>query len=606
VYQSILALAAAPIVSLTLATPPAAQAEFRAAPVVFDRLSDSGAFGTVELRFDEQDFRAFDERAKGDRSFRVHGFPLPGGEKTGLELRPVRVFEPEARARIVEKNGQVRDLAPRVLCFSGVLDDGGSVFLGLTRQQAHGYLYRAGELYFLSSSPGMRAGHATLAHVSQVGTLEAGGCQSGHGAAQLELDPGDYLPLVGAPTLRTADVFWEVDNAFRARFTSDQECVDYTTLLITAASEIYRRDLGVELRIPDGFLRVWNTTPPWGAITGFSNLKNVYTYWLSNANPLRTLPRAAVHVLTHPIFGGTSRGVDGICDNQRAYEISSVGGRFPYPTAHTSRYNWDLFVVCHELGHTFGSPHSSLYTPPIECQDGSGPDSGTIMSYCHTTFGIAQVGMRFHPREQQKILKTIAAKACPRSRSIQLGDYDGDGDVDSLDLTALRAVQAQGFRSIAAEEVFDLDLDGDLDQVDHDLLAERIYGVPPAQALPRNGLNLNPEALLSLSAPMLGTTWRSQITAPLGSSTLLVGYDLPNTGVTTSRGELLVATTPFGGTKLFTSTASVLTTVALHELALPVDAALLGKTISFQGLVTPPTGADYYTNALDVRLSTWE
>ena len=51
-HQSILALAATPIVFLTLAAAPAAQAEFRAAPVVFDRVSDSGPFGTVELSFD--------------------------------------------------------------------------------------------------------------------------------------------------------------------------------------------------------------------------------------------------------------------------------------------------------------------------------------------------------------------------------------------------------------------------------------------------------------------------------------------------------------------------------------------------------------------------
>jgi hypothetical protein len=597
---------AIPITAILLGSVLAAQAEFRAAPIVFDRISDTGSFGTVELAYDAEDFAAFLERAHGDRAFRVHGFPLPGGKKTGLELRPVSVMPEGARAQIIESNGQVHERAPRVACFSGVLDEGGPIFLGLTRNQAHGYLYADGELYFLASPPGARAGHATLAHSSQVGTLDAGTCQPGKAPAESDVDLGDALPLVGAPTLRTADVFIEADNAFRARFTSDQECIDYTVLLLTAASEVYRRDLGVELRIPDGYLRVWNTTPPWGAITGFSNLKNVYTYWLSSANPLRSLPRAAVHVLTHPIFGGTSRGVDGICDNVRAYEISSVGGRFPYPSTHTSRYNWDLFVVAHEFGHTFGSPHSSQYVPPIECQDGSGPDSGTIMSYCHTTFGIAQVGMRFHAREQAKIRKVIENKACPKSRPIALGDYDGDGDLDSLDFTALRTVRAQGFRSIAAEEVFDLDVDGDLDEADHDLLAELVYGVPPARVALRNGLGINPQTLTSLTAPLLGTTWRSNIAAALGSSTLLVGYDLPNEGVSTSRGELLVTTTPLGGTKLFSSIVVVTEAVATHEIVLPVDAALLGKTISFQGLVTTSAGADYYTNALDVFLSSWE
>ncbi|MEQ1891673.1 MAG: M12 family metallo-peptidase [Planctomycetota bacterium] len=597
---------ALPLTCILLAGALSAQAEFRPAPIVFDRVSDTGSFGTVELAFDSEDFAAFLERAHGDRAFRVNGFPLPGGKKTGLELRPVSAMPQGARAQIIGEGGHVIERAPRVACFSGVLDEGGPIFLGLTRNQAHGYLYLDGELYFLASQPGARAGHVTLAHSSQVGTLDAGGCQPGKAPLEFDLGLGDTLELIGAPTLRTADVFVEVDNAFRARFTSDQECIDYAVLLFTAASEIYRRDLGVELRIPNNYLRVWNTTPPWGAITGFSNLKNVYNYWLSNANPLKSLPRAAVHVLTYPIFGGTSRGVDGICDNVRAYEISSVGGRFPYPAAHTSRYNWDLFVVCHELGHTFGSPHSSLYTPPIECQDGSGPDSGTIMSYCHTTFGIAQVGMRFHAREQTKIRKTIENKLCPKSRPIQMGDYDGDGDLDSLDLTALRAVRAQGFRSIAAEEVLDMDLDGDIDESDHDFLAERVYGAPPARASVRNGLGMNPQALVSLSAPVLGTSWRSQIAAPLGSSTLLVGYDLPNPGVTTSRGELLVSTTPYGGTKLFASTVVVTGSAAIHEIPLPVDASLLGKTISFQGLVSQTGSADFYTNALDVLLSTWE
>ena len=265
--------AAAPLIAIFLTSALGAQAEFRPAPIEFERISDSGRFGAVELAFDDDDFLAFRERSHGDRSFRIHGFPLPGGERVGLELRPVSAIPAGARAQVVDEHGRVRELAARVLCFSGALDDGGSIFFGLTRTQAHGYLYHGGELYFLSSAPGARPGRVTLAHCTQVGTMDAGECQSGRAPLQFDDDLGDFLPLLGAPTLRTADVFVEADNAYRALFASDQDCVDYTTLLFTAASEIYRRDIGVELRIPNGYLRVWNTTPPWGAITGFSNLK---------------------------------------------------------------------------------------------------------------------------------------------------------------------------------------------------------------------------------------------------------------------------------------------------------------------------------------------
>src|SRR6185436_12029646 len=173
-------------------------------------------------------------------------------------------------------------------------------------------------------------------------------------------------------------------------------------------------------------------------------------------NPLRSTPRAAVHVFTSPVFGGTSRGIDGLCGNNRAYEISSLSGTFPYPLVHSDRFNWDPFVVCHELGHTFGSPHSNLYDPPIQCVDGSGPDSGTIMSYCHTTYGMAKVGLRFHVREQNKIRSASADNTCLTSEVLTRGDYDGDGSITPLDLSALKAVLTQGFRSVASEEIFDM------------------------------------------------------------------------------------------------------------------------------------------------------
>jgi hypothetical protein len=588
-----------------------------ASPAGFERLSDSGLGGSVTLALDARGRAELFEKHALGVPFSLPDMPLPGGLTAELELRPVSALDPGARAQVVEEDGSVAWLEPKARCFAGQVVGGGAAFLGLTERGMQGYFQAGGELYFLSSSAGM-PGRAIMAHSSLLGGHDMGPCGVDERAAALRdggislegeaVDGGGtILRAVSGPSLRTANVFIEADNVFRSRFASNQECIDYSALLITAASEIYRRDIGTKLRIPDGYLRVWNTTPPWGVITGFRSLDNVFTWWQSVQNPLRTLPRAAVHVFTSPVFGGTSRGIDGLCANNQAYEISSLTGSFPYPRIHSSRYNWDLFVVCHEFGHTFGSPHSNLYSPPITCLDGSGPDSGTIMSYCHTTYGMAKVGLRFHVREQQKIRSASADAFCLASQPIAQGDYDGNGAVEPNDLAALREVLGQGFRSLASEEVFDLDFDGMLSKRDYDLVAELAYRSPPAQLLPRNGMGINPTCLEALGNPVLGTTWRARIYAPgVGSSTLLVGYDLPLDGVQTTRGELLVRTSPFGGTKLFTSTALSDGTSALHQIALPLDPALYGLEVSFQALIVDGPSGDQYCNALDAILSPYE
>jgi hypothetical protein len=572
----------------------------------FERLSDSGPRGVVELAFDAKDVADFSARAAHGQGFRLEGLPLPGGRAIDLELRPTSALERGATAQVVHEDGSVGALAPSVSCFTGYGPGGGEAFLGLRADGLDGYVSLAGELYFLSSG-GSPRGRATLAHAASLGGSGSSAlrqfCQLVGGPRALPLDTTELLAI---PTLKEADVWIECDRAFRQLFPSNQACIDYATLLITATSEVYRRDLGVKLLIPSGYLRVWNTVAPWGVITTFGDISNVQAWWTSAANPDRNRPRASVHVLTTPVFGGVAWNIGGICDNSQGYEVSSVFGHFPYPIDHTNNDNWDLFVVCHEFGHSFGCQHSFDFVPPITCQDGSGPDFGTIMSYCHLDFGTGLVGMRFHLREQQTMRAYVATRGCVRSRTLLNGDYDGDGARDLDDLVAANALLGRGFRSLGAEESLDMDGDLDFDVIDRDLLAASI-GAPPASVTVRNGSGVNDSCYFHANNPVLGTTWETQIGAfGVGRPTFLMVYDQPHPGLSTGFGEMLVLPVGLGGTKLLVHSAPSDGILATHSLAIPADAALVGISAATQGFVLGGPGGSHFCNALDVVLSIYE
>lgn len=181
-------------------------------------------------------------------------------------------------------------------------------------------------------------------------------------------------------------------------------------------------------------------------------------------------------MLTGPGIGGVAWTVGGVCYDPEGYEVSGIDGHFPYPIQHRSFDNWDLYVVSHEFGHTFGSPHTFDYSPPIECDDGTGPDHGTIMSYCAASFGLVGVGMRFHPRVQDLMRAYIPTRPCVAPMPFQLGDYDYDGDLDDADLAAFDAYLAQGFHSEGCVDAFDMDGDRVVTACDRRLLVELIRG----------------------------------------------------------------------------------------------------------------------------------
>jgi len=566
-------------------------------------LGDTGRVATVS--FDGGDYALFSFVHAEAEVLHVSDVPLPGDLRVGLTLLPTQVLEPGARAVIVAADGSRSFLQPQVKTFFGHVDGGGTVFVGVSPTMIHGYIEIGDDMFLLSSSGS--PGTATIAHASLFAGDGTGSEWCGYTAPSSPSpkidgrsmeEQGGILKLINSGSkVRTAKVFLEADQQFRNAFSSDQDCIDYVTLLTAASSSIYRRDIGSVFTIPDGYLRVWNSTPPWGTVGSFNDINNVQAWWSSNANPDRHLPRAAVHVLTRPVFGGVAFTAGGLCNNTQGYEISSLNGFFPNPVQHTSHSNWDLIVFSHEFGHTFGSGHTFNYQPPIPCFEGSGPDNGTIMSYCHLeSGGNNNIGMRFHVRVQDNLIQHFGSANCLAETVIVNGDYDFDGDVDALDVAVADGILAQGFVSRAANEVFDFDGDGDFDGLDRDLLDLVVSGMPPAEVTMYNGSGLNEECYLPADPPLMGRPWLSQVLAfPAGTVSLILGYSEPIDSIFLSTGELLVHP---GSAFLFSSVATSDFFFAVHEIDVPLDPSLAGAMAYVQGF-----RLDQACNGLQARVN---
>ena len=203
-------------------------------------------------------------------------------------------------------------------------------------------------------------------------------------------DKGSFKNSIVASKSRGDDgkvsIYIEADHQLFLQFGSISATVTYIQSVFAQVALIYANE-NIDIEISE--IKVWDTPDPYNVTTSKKGLSSFGS----------TLNGNFTGDIAHLLSGNSSNHggkayIDALCDKSRAYAYSNILGG----SIGLSEYNWDAFIISHEMGHTFGSRHTHdcIWGPNGDkALDDCGrvnetcdllnpnPTSGTIMSYCH-------------------------------------------------------------------------------------------------------------------------------------------------------------------------------------------------------------------------------
>lgn len=340
--------------------------------------------------------------------------PLPVGAAVDLRLERLR-FDP--RSVGVQVNGSPATYDPGDLTLwkgSVVGMEYSRVFLALSSHGSYGWIHDGLDTTHVSSIAGeggdwSRAGmrlysnRALEAVPSEVRGPICLNDELGIGGIPTVdphlVDPpveGAAAPLECKMAIETDYQLWKIWSNLQAE-------QNYVMALIGAVSDRFEEQLDVVITYP--YVQFYNHKgDPWSSQDsggGAGDLLNEFrSAWAGN------IPAGGhlAHFLSGAGLGGGVAWVDTICSDQYGFAVSgNINGGVSFPVTQGSN-TWDFFVMSHEAGHNFGSPHTHDYCPPLdECAPNCNGTTqcttqGTNMSYCHgCSGGMTNITTYFHP-----------------------------------------------------------------------------------------------------------------------------------------------------------------------------------------------------------------
>ncbi|MEO6326425.1 MAG: M12 family metallo-peptidase [Thermoanaerobaculia bacterium] len=431
---------------------PVRRFEGRAATAGTFDLARDGVSRMERLSFDAA-LPGFLEEIPMESEVSIAGWPLSPGRRAEVSLTRHDVYAADARIFRVD-GGTLTELPKSRLHFfwGTVAGDEATrvvVILDPDRKTFHGLAETEAGLQELRAETGDEGARHVLGEAqSFLSPEQQAERRWSCGEDQVPYDPAvDAAPrqtLAGvAPlaitSLHTAVIAVDTDNELMAFYGDNTtNATNYIASLFASMSLMYERDLLVRLVQGTTFLRVTTTPDPYALGTnggaGIANLNEFTNYWATNNGGIT---RALAMMLSGKQSSGFSASgiawLDGLCNSSSTgYSYSQV--------FKPGNLTGDTYVVGHEVGHNFGSPHTHCYNPPIDtCYIQSGPTcwpgpgtscpaaatyngvpsvTGTLMSYCHVS-GIAGCSAKnvFHPTSvallQPKIVAAVGTCIFP-------------------------------------------------------------------------------------------------------------------------------------------------------------------------------------------------
>jgi len=207
--------------------------------------------------------------------------------------------------------------------------------------------------------------------------------------------------------VKSPRIFFDIANDIVRDKGGVQGATNYITALFNQVRILYARD-NISVRLSG--INAWTSNAPYG-----NDLNNYRNYRNNNG-----FNGDLGHLVTYNFSGGLA-WVNALCSSYK-YGVSGIHKSFNnVPT-----YSWSVYVVAHELGHNFGSPHTQAcrwnnnntaidgcYNTEGGCpKPGIPSGGGTIMSYCHLTSAGINLNKGFGPQPKSLIQRTIASKGC--------------------------------------------------------------------------------------------------------------------------------------------------------------------------------------------------